>query len=43
MLTEITRWAGIWWCRLFHSAPMAVIHGQYKCRVCLRSIRVAWD
>ncbi|HVX64996.1 MAG TPA: hypothetical protein VHA11_00265 [Bryobacteraceae bacterium] len=31
------------WCRAMHPAPMWPVHGQYRCPLCMRSHRVAWD
>jgi hypothetical protein len=30
------------WCRTFHSGPYWPVHGNYRCRICLRSYPVPW-
>ena len=33
----------IGWCRTFHPEPLWPIHGQYRCRACLRAYPVRWQ
>jgi len=36
-MKSIWRLIAAGWCRVFHADPMWPIHGQYLCRICLRS------
>ena len=35
--------ASIGWCRTFHPEPLWPVHGQYRCRACLRTYSVPWQ
>jgi len=35
--------ASILWCRTFHPEPFWPVHGQYRCRACLREYAVPWQ
>jgi hypothetical protein len=35
--------ASMGWCRTFHPEPLWPVHGQYRCRACLRMYPVPWQ
>jgi hypothetical protein len=41
--TDWIEMLGYPWCKYLHEAVMWPIHGQYRCRTCLRQHPVPWE
>jgi hypothetical protein len=43
LLRRVSEGVARGWCHTMHPAPMWPIHGEYRCRRCLRQHPVPWE